>query len=445
MRRFRTAPPLVTLAVLCTLSPAGARDVWAQELPLSLSEAVTRALAQSHRLAEFEARRDQAEAVVGTTRSEGLPQVSVYGGYTRTNHIDEFVIRQPILPPQVIYPDVPDNWRTRVDLQLPLYTGGRIQALTDAARFEVQATGGDLDSVRRDLQLEVVRAYWLLLTSRDAVRVLEESLRRVDAHLADARARFETGFVAPSDVYSAEAQRSLQQAQLIEARNAAENANLVLVRHLGLSPGISIQPTDAIDRAAAPAAEAASLLDEARRARADRRALETRIAAAGSRVKAAQAGRLPQLVGVAGFDYARPNPRIFPRSGDWNDSWDLSMNASLALFDGGRVKAETAGADAAERQLRRRLAEFDSLLELEVRQRRLDVESARARVAAAGDAIRSAAESRRVLEDRYAAGVATSTEVLDAQVLLLDAELQRTRALAALRIAEAGLDHAVGR
>jgi OMF family outer membrane factor len=121
------------------------------------------------------------------------------------------------------------------------------------------------------------------------------------------------------------------------------------------------------------------------------------------------------------------------------------LNASWLLFDGGRTRAEVAGADAAERALRERLGEFDSLLDLEIRQRSLEVETSLARVAAADDAVRSATEAHRVLQDRYAAGVATSTEVLDAQLVLLEAELQRTRALAAVRIADAGLDRAVGR
>ena len=53
--------------------------------------------------------------------------------------------------------------------------------------------------------------------------------------------------------------------------------------------------------------------------------------------------------------------------------------------------------------------------------------------------MRSATEARRVLGDRFAAGVATSTDVLDAQVALLQAELDRTRALANAKLAEARL------
>ena len=65
-------------------------------------------------------------------------------------------------------------------------------------------------------------------------------------------------------------------------------------------------------------------------------------------------------------------------------------------------------------------------------------------VRAATDAVRSAAEARRVVGDRFAAGVATSTDVLVAQVALLEAELARTRALASVRLAEARLARALG-
>jgi len=59
--------------------------------------------------------------------------------------------------------------------------------------------------------------------------------------------------------------------------------------------------------------------------------------------------------------------------------------------------------------------------------------------------VRAAAEAHRVLGERFAAGVATNTEVLDAQTAMLQAELDRTRALSNARIAEARLARAVGR
>jgi outer membrane protein TolC len=183
----------------------------------------------------------------------------------------------------------------------------------------------------------------------------------------------------------------------------------------------------------------------ARSARPERAALVDRIDAAAARLKAAGSSARPAVALAGGVDYGRPNTRIFPRSDQWKDSWDVSVNASWSLWDGGRRAAEIGEASAAERSLRARLEEFDSLIALEVRQRRLDLEAGISAAGAAAEGVRSAAEARRVVDERFAAGVAASTDMLDAQVALLQAELDRTRALAAARIAEARLARALGR
>src|SRR5262249_31001997 len=189
----------------------------------------------------------------------------------------------------------------------------------------------------------------------------------------------------------------------------------------------------------------ATLVDEAKRQRPERAALEKRVAASEARTHAAAGGQKPTVAVGGGFDYANPNPRIFPREETWKTSWDASVNVSWPLFDCGKARSETAEADAATRAARERLADLDGTIAVEVRQRLRETESSRAAIDAATDAVRSAAEARRVVGDRFAAGVATSTDVLDAQVVLLQAELDRTRAIATARIADARLARAVGR
>jgi OMF family outer membrane factor len=162
-------------------------------------------------------------------------------------------------------------------------------------------------------------------------------------------------------------------------------------------------------------------------------------------MQAAKAGLRPQVGVNGGYDYARPNPRIFPRTDRWDDSWDVSVNASWTLWDGGRTKAERADTAALSRVAEARLADFDRQVTFEVRQRLLELEASRAAINAASDGVRAAAEARRVVAERFTAGVVTNTEVLDAQTALLQAELERTRALAGARVAEARLARAVGR
>jgi len=412
---------------------------------LTLADAIQRGMVTSHRLGEVRARESGAGAAVEANQAARWPEFALLAGYTRTNHVDPFSVFVQGEGFQAIYPDVPDNVRTRLDLQWPIFTSGRQEALVRAAKAEYAATGKDLETARADLRLEITRAFWALLTAEEAVRVVEGALQRIESYLNDVRNRLKVGLVPPSDELTAQAQRSHQQVLLIEARNARESAASDLRRLTGLAPDTAIELEAVLEKAGAPVGAAEVMVADARRDRPDRQAIVQRVAWAGARANAAAALAKPAIVLSAGFDYARPNPKIFPRAAEWNTSWDVGVNLGWTFWDFGRVKAEVAQATASRQALSERLQEFDTVLEVEVRQRRLDVEAARAAIGAAADGVKSAAEARRVVSDRYAAGVATSTEVMDAQEALLQAELERTRALASARLAEARLERALGR
>jgi outer membrane protein TolC len=252
--------------------------------------------------------------------------------------------------------------------------------------------------------------------------------------------------VPPNDVLSVEAQASRQRMLSIQAANQRDIAEAELARLVGLPFDARIEPATALavsDRGATEGV--ADLVTIAQQQRNDRAALVQRSQAARERARAAAAGLKPTVAVGGGFDYARPNPRIFPRNESWQESWDASINVSWPLFDGGRAGAETSEALEASRALEERLADFDAVLTVEVRQRISEIDSARAAVGAAGDAVRAAVEARRVVGDRFSAGVATSTEVLDAQVAVLQAELDRAQTIAAVNLAEARLRRALGK
>jgi outer membrane protein TolC len=422
-------------AAVVALAPALA----GQEPPvrLTLEDAIARGVASSLRLAELQAREEAAGAAADGRRAAALPSVALMGGYTRTNHVDEFGVAQPGQPPRIIYPDIPDNYRARLDLQWPIYTGGRVQALARAARAERSAAGAELAAARADLRLEITRSFWAIVTAAETERVLGRATESMDAHVRDLQARLAQGLIPPNEVLSAEAQRSRQRVLAIEAANMRAIAEADLRRLLGLEGSGRIEPVAAFEAPAGAAAGEAA-------ARPERAALEARAAAARAREEAAGASALPQVALSGGYDYARPNPRIFPRNSQWLDSWDAAVNVSWTLWDGGRRRAEQAEAAALARAVASRVTDFDRQAAFEVSQRRLELESSRAAIAAADDGVRAATEARRVVRDRFNAGVATSTDVLDAEVAVLEAGLDRTRALAGARLAEARLARALG-
>ena len=415
-------------------------------LRLTLDDAQMRARETSHLLAEARARESVAQATVTVREAADRPIIAAVGGYTRTNHVLPFTVPGgPLGLPRVLYPDVPDNFSSRLDLQWPIYNGGRTDALERAARAEADASMADVSVAQADLRLEVARAFWAVVTARAAVDVLDQGVARSQANVAEVRQRFMAGLVPPNEVASAEAQESRARMLAIQARNERDVATADLARLVGRAPGEDVEPVAVLDAPATSLSGLDALVAAARESRDERRALTRRVDSATDLRSAAAAGKLPNLTVAGGVDYARPNPRIFPRADKWDDSWDASINVRWPLWDGGRTAADVAQAAGGIEAARQRLAEFDSVLAVEVRQRALDIESGRASVSAAADAVRAAAEARRVVGERYQAGVITQIEVLDAEYALLQAELDRTRALAGVRLSEARLARAIGR
>jgi outer membrane protein TolC len=434
------------VALTLILISSGIASAQPAPIRLSLADAIARGQENSHRIAEAKAREAGARAAATTASLGDKPNATASGGYTRTNHVIPFSVFLPDGTRFPIYPDIPDNFFTRVSFQWPIFTAGRVDALERAAEAEAQAAAADIDAARADLRLEIVRAYWAAVTARETVRVLEESSARAEKQLTDARQRFGVGLIPPNEVASLEAQRSRERAQLIEAVNLLESALIDLRRLIGADPEAVITPTDRIETVAPISSGAvADLVKQALDARPERKALTLRLGGIEERKSATLSATKPTIAISGSYDYAKPNLRIFPKVAQWQDSWDIGVAVNWNFLDFGRAKSQAAEASAAATATRERIAEFDAVVSADVRQRLLDLDSSQAMVKAATDAVTAAAEARRVITDRYAAGVATSTDVLVAQVALLENELTRTRALANVRLAEARLERSLGR
>lgn len=446
MRIAMTRVIAIAGLVAIAAAPAFAQSA---TLTLSVEDAVARGRQAAPRVAEAVAKRDAAAAAVTSRESLRLPSVTATGGYQRTNHVDEYGIPQANGTTRIIFPDIPNNLRARADASVPVYTSGRTQSLIASAGLDKTAADLDTRTAEADVSLDVARAYWTLVTARESAKVVEQGLVRIDAYVSDVKARVDTGFLPPNDLLSAQAQRARQNVALIQARNAAAVAQADLCRLVGVDLDTAIVTSSPL-MVAMPAVASltsmsmAALTEQARTGRSERSALTTRADAAREAGVAAAAALKPQVAIAGGFEESRPNARIVPRVDEWRASWEAGISVSWQLFDGGKSKADRAAAAANAHAIERRRDDFDAMLGVELRQRRLDVDAGRAALAASAEAVAASTEARRVVEERFKAGVATSTDVLDAQTSLLQAELERTQLAAALRLNEARLLRAVG-
>ena len=237
----------------------------------------------------------------------------------------------------------------------------------------------------------------------------------------------------------------------IDAQNQRDSARAELARLIGAPRGCRLRAGGRAGGSRSAGARHGQIIDraaQARGARADRQALAVpRARRANARIDAARSGNRPSIAIVAGYDYARPNPVIFPRAGRSGTRRGTSgVNVSWTLWNGGRT-ARRGRRSAAARPRPRASGSPSSTRRSRSRSASGSSTSTSARAQVADRAARpwpARSKPGASSQERFAAGVATTTDLLDAQQDQLEAELQRTRALANVKLAEARLARALG-
>lgn len=431
--------------VAAAAATAGVVPPDASAVALSLADALARARAHSARLEQLSALDAGSLAGVRAAQAARRPLVDLGAGYTRNSSVPELAISAPGVGTLELFPDIPNTWRARVAATLPLYTGGRTQAGLRAALAQREAAGLDLRAGQQDLVLETTTAYWTLVTTRATERVLAEALASYEQHLKDAQHRAEVGLAARNEVLAVQVERERAELGRVQAANAALLAQAELARLVGLDLGATLVTTETLDARPVPAEDAGVLAAAAREARPELQALRARVQAADAQVGVQRAAALPQAGLSAGYDLARPNTRVLPLRDEFDGTWSVGVNLTWNAFDGGRSAAAVSQARAQADALRAQLREVERRVALEVRARLLDIDAAEHGLAVSVRAHEAARENVRVSADRYREGVASSSDLLDAETGLLRAGLDRTAAQSRLVLAHAGLDRAVGR
>jgi outer membrane protein TolC len=258
--------------------------------------------------------------------------------------------------------------------------------------------------------------------------------------LYDQAASFkQNGLVAGIDVLRAEVQLRALRQNLISNENEFEKQKLRLARAIGLPGGAPLRLTEAMPQAAAPALpNVEQALALAWESRMDYRSLQARVKAAALATQGAQAGRLPTVAFAGDYGANGKGPA------NAHGSFTAGVAMSVPVFDGNRVKAEVTEAQARENQLKAALADLRGRIEFEIRNAQLDLRSSGERLEVARGALELARLQETQARDRFAAGVTSNLEVVQAQEAVAQADENLIGGLLANNLARASLARAIG-
>jgi outer membrane protein len=377
-----------------------------------------------------------------------LPVISVNAAVARQNGVPEFTapLQGPGQPPVVLYPNIQDTYSADLTLTQPIYTGGAITANREAARMDESAATWSQSLTTLDLAYSARIQYWTAVGASAGVAVAESQLKRARRLYDDASALREAGMAVKADVFAAQARVAAAEVDVIRTRNEAAKTLARLRSLLGMDDLAEVTLADAAtDRVPADPPSLTSLQQEALEGRPELKMADARIEALGARARAVDAARLPAVGATGQYLLARPNQRYFPLVDEANESWRLGVVASWKVFDGSQTKARTAEVEAEQRAQQQDRGELERQILLEVETTRLELESALKAVGSADASADAAGAWEEASSERYAAGLALLSELLDAQASLTAAEAAQVKTRVAAWLADASLQRVVGR
>ena len=174
--------------------------------------------------------------------------------------------------------------------------------------------------------------------------------------------------------------------------------------------------------------------------RADAAMADYAVKQAESARKAAKAGYRPQV--SASISKGLSNENLVSKK--ISDQWTAGISASWNIFDGGITDAQVHEADAALTRAKEIAAQTREQIQLDVQQYFLELHAAEKNIGTTQASVSLAEENYKIAQVRYAAGVGTNLDVMDASRKLTEARSNYFTALYNYNTAKASLDRYMG-
>ena len=440
-RRPQSRPAVVWLVMAACAGPAVAQT------PLSFRDALTMARQHNQLLRAAGAQVQRARAARSAERGLYYPSLSATGLYAHLND-RLFVDLDPVRPLlQALNPAVPiphleatvlqnNPYRVSLIARWTIFAGGQILAANRAAQAGVTAAEQEQQGAGDTITTELVDRYFKRRLAADVLEVRRQALETLTRHLEDARRLRAAGQIARTDELRAEVAHAEADRELKKANRDVKLATTALRSTLGND--VNAQPTTPLSLITGlePRASFTAAADSGNATIGKLAALREQ---AHQGVRAARGELLPSvsLFGTQELFERGRNTTTDPK-------WIVGVGARWEVFDGfarvNRLRSAQHLEEAVAFQHERARDEIGTL----VHQRYDEYESALEQYQSLETTIALAEESLRSERKAYEAAVGTSLDVVDAELALSRAQVDRLNALYELDLALAQLLEASG-
>ncbi|MCF6401709.1 TolC family protein [Chitinophaga filiformis] len=389
---------------------------------LSLKEAITLSIQNSKELKLSKTKIDAALASVKTANNSQLPDVSVSASYLRINepNVDlKLKVGGSDSSGGGSSPKVNSVAYAMASVSLPIFSGFIIQSQKESARYLAEAAKLDADKDREAVIQNTINAYSNLYKAQQAVTLVQENLKQQQQRVADFTNLEKNGIVARNDLLKVQLQQSNVEVSLLEAESNLKLANIAMNLLLGLPETTTLTAdTTTFEQIPAGTKAAAEWEQIALQNRKDAAALSARERAANAGIKAAKGEYYPSVALTGGY-VALSVPNALTVTNALNAGIGVKYSPSSLWKAGSKVTE--AKIRMQEVQVNEELLADN--IHLSINKAYQDYLVNQKKIEAYMKAIDQASENYKIVKNKQENNLATTTDLLEADVANVQARL----------------------
>lgn len=384
---------------------------------LSLDEALQLGIQNSKSLKIDAAKIEEATADLLEAKNRQLPELKVSGSYMYLPIKPNIDLKLPGVS-AAGGPEVHQVAYGSANLSVPIYSGGRIKYGIQSAKYLVEASKLSTENDKIAIAYNVAQAYNNLFKANQSIKVLEENLTASQKRDETFLKLENNGVIARNDRLKANLQTSNIELQLLEAKNNYNIANINMDLLLGLPETTEIEVDQNYVDESDDVKPVSFYLNEARENRKDLQALDQQRKAAELGTKSAKAENLPSIAFTGGY-VAADIPKFLTIYNAVNVGVGISYNLSNLWKENSALKQSKAR----EMQLSATNELLNDNIKLDVNREYQNSDYSKKRITVFEKAAVQANENYRITKNKYDNGLATMTELLDADAAQIAANV----------------------
>jgi outer membrane protein len=414
MRILKNASFVFSLAVLSTSAHAQG------ERSLSLNEAINLGVQNSKQLKISKAKIDAAISSLQESKDRRLPDLSVSGSYLRVAKptINLLINLSSGSGSSGSTPSVDQAMYGMANASIPLFDGFKNHAAIESAKYLQKAVTLDAETDRQQVVQNIVAAYSNLYKANAAVNLVKENLKQSHQRSTDFSNLEQNGLLARNDLLKAQLQESNIQLSLLDAESNLRVANINMDLMLGLPEMTSLQ----LDSSSFSSSNDPQTLSHweslAFDNRTDFQSLAYHEKSAKAGIQSARSAYYPTIRLTGGY-LALNVPNAIQVSDAWNAGVGLSYNVSSLWKTG----ASVSSAKAQLQQVQASQEMLNDNIKVQINQAYEAYFLSLKKIDVYAQAVEQANENYKILKNKYDNSLATTTDLLDADVQQLQAKL----------------------